>query len=75
MKYRHLSKQELKRAIVETSAAAKDVKKYEDFLATGKGLPKNLAARIELMTSNVKLLAKLQAQLQHLISALAAKHK
>jgi hypothetical protein len=66
MRYSRLSDAQISQAIHETDSTLDALVKYQNFLATGAGLPKNDAARIELMETNVKMAARLRTELDGL---------
>jgi hypothetical protein len=66
MRYSTLSDPQVSQAIHETELALNALGKYQQFLATGAGLPKSDAARIELMESNVKMADRLRRELDGL---------
>jgi len=48
----------------DANDAMSAITKYQIFLATGEGNPKNDDARIELMRSNLKLVQKLKTEFE-----------
>ena len=66
-----LSDAQLSQLAHETNAALAAYVKYQNFLATGAGLPKDDASRIELMELNVKMADRLRRELDELTAELS----
>jgi hypothetical protein len=73
MRYSHLSQDQLLHGIGESHMVIANLVKYQEYLSTGSGLPKDEVARAELMVSNVKMVAKIKEDLVELEKALEAK--
>jgi hypothetical protein len=69
MDYSHLSQAEIRKGIEETAAALAGVRRYQEFIATGKGLPRDETARAELAQSYAKIRSKLEGDLDDLFRA------
>jgi hypothetical protein len=58
--YPKLTEAEIHQGIAETKKAIHGNKVYLNFLATGRGLPRQLASREELAESHAQLIGKLE---------------
>jgi len=65
-RYAQLTESQIWQAISESHEAIAGLIKYQRYLSTGSGLPKNDEARIQLMASNVKLVQKIQSEIKEL---------
>jgi hypothetical protein len=66
MPYSHLTFDELLKAQFETERAVDALLKYQTFLTSGAGLPKDDVSRSELLESSSKLLERLRLELDKL---------
>jgi hypothetical protein len=73
MRFSQLTKEQILRALSESHMAIANLSRYQSFLATGEGLPKSDAARIELMISNTKLIEKIQEEIADLDKELSSR--
>jgi hypothetical protein len=63
-----LSDQQIAQAIEEETGVLNGLVKYQNYLASGRGLPKNDTSRIQLMESNVKIGVKLRGEIDLLMA-------
>lgn len=66
MRYSHLTDQQIFQAISDSHEAIAALVRYQNHLATGRGLPKDDAARIELMTANIRLVQRIKDDIAEL---------
>jgi hypothetical protein len=59
-KYPRLTEAEIREGIEETKTSIEGSKAYLEFLAIGRGLPRDLLSRQELAESHTKLIRKLE---------------
>jgi hypothetical protein len=74
MRYSNLSDAQILHGLSESHATMAALMKYQHFLSTGDGLPKDDAARVELMISNITLVGKLRAEIEALQTELAKRN-
>jgi hypothetical protein len=74
MRYSNLSDDQIIQGLAESHSAIATLMKYQHYLATGAGLPKDDAARVELMISNVRLVASIQTEIEALRAELAKRN-
>jgi hypothetical protein len=75
MRYAKLTDEELYQAIYESHTAIANYSKYQAFLMTGKGLPKNDLLRSQLIASNVKMMEQIHADIDDMESVVTARSK
>jgi hypothetical protein len=63
-----LSDAQSARGIEEDTDVLRALAKYQNCLASGRGLPKNDQARIQLMESNVKIGIKIRREIDELMA-------
>ena len=66
MRHSHLSNEQILLALSESYNVVAAITKYQVFLTSGIGLPKDDAARSELMTANIKVLEKMRTEIRAL---------
>jgi valyl-tRNA synthetase len=66
MRYSQLSGQQILLALSESHNVIAAITKYQASLASSAGLPKDDAARIELMAANLKVIDKIQTEIRAL---------
>lgn len=74
-KYPRLTEAQIHEGIVETKKAIDGSRAYLKFLATGQGLPRDLASREKLAESHTKLIRKLEKIVDDLETELSGRPK
>ncbi len=71
MSYSQLSDEQVLEVLSKSHEAVVNILRYQSFLTSGSGLPKNDTARNQLISSNTKWLEKIRTEIKALESELS----